>query len=176
LFTGANLAVSHGLHSCTSAIQTAVRSAYDACEVTLADTPGFDDTVKEPIDILRVIVDYLKDLREKGCTLKGVLYLHRISDPKMNGAAKRALDLFRALCGEDAMRNVIIVTTRWDRVNPGEGERRYNELQSSDFCYKPLLDQGAQMRRHSGTMESAESIIKELRFVTQPPVLCLWGS
>ena len=97
---------------------------------------------------------------ERGCTLAGVLYFHRISDPRMSGASIRNFNIFREICGDSTLQNVVIVTNKWGEVDPQLGEEREAELMRSDIFFKPVLDKGAQMARHQNTVPSAEEIIR----------------
>ena len=68
--------------------------------------------------------------------------------------------MFRELCGDSTLKNVILVTNMWDEVSPEDGQDRENQL-SSNFL-KPVLDKGAQMVRHHNTAESAHDIIRRI--------------
>lgn len=59
LVSGARLAVSDALKSCTSEVQPGEPFDLDGQTVTLVDTPGFDDTTISDTDILRKIAVYL---------------------------------------------------------------------------------------------------------------------
>ena len=39
--------------------------------------------------------------------LSGVIYMHRISDFKMGGISRRNFHMFRSLCGEKTLKNVV---------------------------------------------------------------------
>ena len=97
---------------------------------------------------------------ERGSTLAGVLYFHRISDFRMTGISRKNFSMFRKLCGDNALRNVVIVTNMWGEVDPQTGNAREAELKGEDIFFKPVLDKGAQMARHENTVPSAESIIR----------------
>ena len=97
---------------------------------------------------------------ERGKTLAGVLYFHRISDSKMTGVSRRNFDVFQKLCGDDALRSVVIVTNVWEEVNPDVGNQREAELMTEADFFKPVLSQGARMVRHESTILSAEKIIR----------------
>jgi len=71
--------------------------------------------------------------------------------------------MFRKLCGDDSMKNIVILTTMWDKVTSEEGEQREQELKSSNNVFKPLLDKGAITMRHDRTPESADKVINYLR-------------
>ena len=45
--------------SCTAEVQLANKFDLDGREVTLIDTPGFDDTSKSDAEILKIIAAYL---------------------------------------------------------------------------------------------------------------------
>ena len=68
--------------------------------------------------------------------------------------------MFRDLCGDKTLQNVVLVTNMWDDVTPENGEARENEL-SSKF-WKPVLDKRAQMVRHHNTTQSAHDIIRKI--------------
>lgn len=101
------------------------------------------------------MVRYKRDM-----TLHGVIYLHRITDNRMGGTSKRSFRLFRKLCGESTLRNVVIVTNMWDRITAAEGEAREDELRSDERFFKPALDQDAKMARHDSTISSAQETIR----------------
>ena len=92
--------------------------------------------------------------------------MHDISQNRIN---KSVLDCFKwllAVCGLQAMQNVVIVTTMWDSANThsashhSEFERREGELQTSDCCYQEAFRSGASLRRHNNTSESALAILQ----------------
>lgn len=91
-----------------------------------------------------------------------MIYLHRISDSHIGQEADQNLKYFRRLCRQEALRNVVIVTTRWEEVHRATGEEREEELSSEDSFFKPELKNGARLLRHDNTPESAEAIIKAI--------------
>jgi len=97
---------------------------------------------------------------ESGTKLAGLLYFHRISDVKMGGVSTRNFKMFRKLCGETTLKNVVVVTNMWGGVDLGVGERREAELGGSDDFFKPALAKGAQMARHENTADSAQRILR----------------
>jgi hypothetical protein len=78
----------------------------------------------------------------------------------MDGISMKNLRMFRELCGNNALQNVVIVTNRWGEVDPRFGELLEAQLARDDAFFKPVLDQGAQMTRHEDTVPSAERIIR----------------
>lgn len=84
--------------------------------VFLIDTPGFDDTYISDIDLLTSIGDWLKTSDDEKCHLSGLIYLHRISDDRVGGVARRSLTMMRNLLGDDNLQNLVLVTNRWEEV------------------------------------------------------------
>ena len=101
----------------------------------------------------------LPDRYEKGTTLAGVIYIHRISDHGLTGIAGQNFKMFCDLCGDMAMKNVVLVTNMWGNVSPEDGEARENEL--SRKISKPVFDKGARMFRHN-TVQSTHDIIRKI--------------
>ena len=98
----------------------------------------------------------------QGATLAGILYFYRISDRRMTGTLRKNFSMFLKLCGENAFKNVVVVTNMWGDVKPHVGNAREVELKEKDIFFKPVLDKGAQMARHENTAPSAQRIIRLL--------------
>ncbi len=92
--------------------------------------------------------------------LSGLIYVHRISDFRMGGVSSRNFRMFHKLCGDDTLKNVVIVTNMWGEVDQAKGEMREAELKK--FFFKPALDKGAQMLRHDNTVESTYNILRHI--------------
>ena len=76
--------------------------------------------------------------------------------------------MFRELCGESALKNVVIATNMWNEDPQDVNEAREKELRGKFF--KPALgDGGAQMVRHLNTVESARDIMRKI--VKNDPVV-----
>ncbi|EMD32135.1 hypothetical protein CERSUDRAFT_99815 [Gelatoporia subvermispora B] len=159
LVSGANFVTNDGLRSCTAEVQTSKSFALLGRQVTLIDTPGFDDTTRSDTDILKVIADYLCNAYQNEKKLSGIIYMHRISDFRMGGTSKRNFTMFRKLCGDDTLKNVLIVTNMWGEVSAEVGSAREKELAADDILFKPVLEKGARMLRHDNTLSSAHRIL-----------------
>ena len=130
--------------------------------VYLVDTPGFDDTNRSDTDVLREIAGWLNASYNNRVLLHGIIYLHRIADVRMQGSAKKNLLMFKKLCGEDALRKVVLVTTMWDKVLPREAELREKELIDTPEFWGFMVLKGSVTYRHDNTVESAVQIIERL--------------
>ncbi|KAG8835723.1 hypothetical protein FRC17_001514 [Serendipita sp. 399] len=162
LLSGSNFEVSDSLGSCTEAVQVGTPFELDGRTVYLIDTPGFDDSTKTQFDVLKDIASFLEVQYKNGVTLHGVLYLHRVSDTKMGGIARRDLRMFRQLVGSDSFSNVVIVTTMWDRIPPQQGIKSVAELSTDPGLFKPMLDKGATMMHNLNVLETAQAIVRNI--------------
>ncbi|KAH7357223.1 P-loop containing nucleoside triphosphate hydrolase protein [Rhexocercosporidium sp. MPI-PUGE-AT-0058] len=147
------------LDSCTAICQ-AIPVEIGRTKVLLIDTPGFDDSKRTDVDILTEISKLLAAQYKLGVSLKGIIYLHRITDNRYQGSSVRTLDVFREICGEKALRNVILASTRWDKVQEHEGAARETQLREKFWSY--MLDHGSKMTRYYGDRDSAHAMISQL--------------
>lgn len=70
--------------------------------------------------------------------------------------------MFRQLCGDTTLKNVIIVTNMWGEVEKQIGDARESELAGKDKFFKPALDKGAVIFRHGNTRDSALNILRQI--------------
>ena len=68
--------------------------------------------------------------------------------------------MFRELCGDKTLKNVVLVTNMWTRDPHDINEARGTELSTKFF--KPVLDKGAQLIRHHDTTQSTHDIIRKI--------------
>ncbi|KAG6331875.1 hypothetical protein ID866_7218 [Astraeus odoratus] len=158
----------HDLTSFTTQVR-AVRYPHsdDIRNIVLVDTPGFDDTYLTDTRVLRTIADWLKETYMQNVKLSGILYFHRITDPRVAGTPLRNLNMFKELCGKDNFKNVVLVTTMWDelRTDLQLGTQREEEL-VREF-WQPMIRLGSTTHRFDGTEECAWNIINSIP-VLQP--------
>ncbi|KAF8133158.1 P-loop containing nucleoside triphosphate hydrolase protein [Mycena galopus ATCC 62051] len=165
--TGAEaIAIGHGVESATSDIGQYNYFHENGRCVTFVDSPGFDDS-REGVtdtDSLRKIAVFLEAQFNQNKILSGIIYLHRITDPRMGGVSVRNLKMFRKLCGDAALKNVVVVTTRWDDVqdkDKGAMEQREKELMATPGkFFEPLMTAGGRSLRHDNTAASARRIME----------------
>lgn len=129
--------------------------------VAIVDTPGFDDTTRSDGEILHEITKFLVAQYKLGIKLKGIIYLHRITDVRMQGSALQYFEMFRRLCGQHAFENVALVTTMWGLLKDVEtGLKREDEV-IGEF-WADMITMGSYVTSFDGTRESAEGIVAQL--------------
>ncbi|RAH57074.1 hypothetical protein BO85DRAFT_373411 [Aspergillus piperis CBS 112811] len=159
LVTDQEVVIGNDLNACTQNV-TMYRCKFStSCNIWLIDTPGFDDTSRTDSEVLKEIAGWLAESFSQKVLLNGILYLHRIMDNRMPGSAKRNLFMLKKLCGKDALRNTILVTTMWDCVDPADGDRREKQLITTPEYWGDMIAAGSQTLRHDNTYESAMRLI-----------------
>jgi len=89
----------------------------------------------------------------------------------MGGTALRNNRMFRKLCGADALKNVILATTFWERVTPSEGAKREKELCSNPDFWGGMLEKGAKIMRLTRNRESGLALLEQIS-ANEKVVLC----
>jgi hypothetical protein len=131
-------------------------------DVMVVDTPGFDDDTVgvTDADTLHQITKMLVKQYEMKIRLKGIIYLQRISDNRIGHSGRRALRILQEICGDSALENVILTTTRWGENHDGRDEERETHL--LEHIWNPLLRMRAGKQRYYGTPDSAIGIVQDL--------------
>ncbi|EAQ90639.1 hypothetical protein CHGG_02574 [Chaetomium globosum CBS 148.51] len=157
--------IGHSLNSCTADIGI-YSFQYGDRTVYLIDTPGFDDTSRSDTEILKEIAFFLAAIYSKKVRLAGIVYLHRITDPRMQGSALKNLHMFQKLCGDRGLSSVVLATTMWKGLDATEegrqiGQQRSEDLQKPEF-WGVMIKRGSRIIKHDGSPESAKSIVGSL--------------
>ncbi|KAF8805168.1 hypothetical protein BYT27DRAFT_7192832 [Phlegmacium glaucopus] len=162
IITDFEIGVGHNLESCTNEVNNVRISMPELAygDLVFVDTPGFDDTNKSDVDILKMVADWLKSTYAKNILLSGLLYFHRITDNRMAGTPLKNLRMFEELCGKNSFQNVILATTMWDDIDNATGAAREEELKSK--YWRAMLDRNSTTGRFLRTRESAFALIDPL--------------
>jgi len=78
----------------------------------------------------------------------------------MQGTPLKNLRMLQALCGGNAFKKIIIVTTMWDEVDEETGATREEELKG--IFWKSMINLHASVGRFIGTRDSAFRVIAPL--------------
>ncbi|KAG8788692.1 hypothetical protein FRC12_014309 [Ceratobasidium sp. 428] len=165
--SGGTLEVGHDLQACTQDVALSNGFQVDGRDVGLIDTPGFDDTELSDTEILLRISGFLSSTSphgyEAGHKLTGIIYLHRITDDRMGAISRRTFRIFRELCGQKNLSNVLIVTNKWSNPPSEAHVKRQEQLRKDTRYFQPAIKAGAQLvrRLHKDTA-SAHDIIRML--------------
>ncbi len=128
----------------------------------MVDTPGFDDSRCTDDVIANRLLEWLRQSMQQGKKLHGIIYVHRIIDPRMQGTALSNMNMFRRLCGSDCFPNVVLVTTFWTQVDPTEGDRREKELCEIDEFWGQLVKKGSRVVRIGLDEQADQRLLLEI--------------
>jgi len=141
---------------------------HGAYEIVLIDTPGFNNTTRAETEVLKDIADWL-DITYRTSPkirLSGIIYMQALTDRWIYGSTLRNLEMFRQLCGDQPLKNVIFTTTGW-----GEAEKMGNlemavanedQLRTDPDFWQPMIKRGSRTARFENTKDSALEIILSL--------------
>lgn len=155
------VAIGHNLQACTQEVGVYLCKSRDF-NIYLVDTPGFDDTDRSDTEVLREIASWLTASYSNSIKLHGIIYLHRITDPRMQGSGMRNLHMFKRLCGDQNLSNVVMATCQWERVLEADGIERERQLKETKNFWGYMVERGSQVHRHYNTRESALKLIDSL--------------
>ncbi|GAB1312153.1 P-loop containing nucleoside triphosphate hydrolase protein [Madurella fahalii] len=128
--------------------------------VVVIDTPGFDDAGRTDAQILTEISRVLAAQYKLGAALRGIVYVHRITDIRYGASAAKTFEIVKRICGDSTLRNVMLVTSMWSQTDEDAGSRKEAELRKSFWTY--MLERGSRMSRFYGSQASAIALISQL--------------
>ncbi|KAL8826199.1 MAG: hypothetical protein Q9191_003951 [Dirinaria sp. TL-2023a] len=160
---GREMNIGHNLSSCTQECEEVPCKVGDKY-VILVDTPGFNDTERSDTEILYSLAEWMKDSYDDDILLSGIIYLHSISDARMTNSSLQNLRMFRKLCGDDNLKNVILVTTKWGITPEEDAHRRERDLTSENGFWGTMIAAGSSVRRFENSNASAKSLVEDILY------------
>ncbi|KAK0731876.1 P-loop containing nucleoside triphosphate hydrolase protein [Lasiosphaeris hirsuta] len=152
-----DVTVGHGVDPCTQD-PLAVSFDMDNQKVILIDTPGFDDSVRSDVEILKDIAKWLtREGFMNNHPLDGLIFLHPATHTVVSGNERKRARLLEKILGEDAYNRVVIATTMWENLGP-EDSAHDQRLEGS--VWNKFCEMGAQVTKHDNTKDSAHHIIR----------------
>jgi hypothetical protein len=129
----------------------------------LVDTPGLNDTALSDTDIVNTIIDWLEKTYRNNSKLNAILYLHPITDLRIQGSAIRNLRMFRKLCGDSSLKNVVLATSFWDKVTTTEGEKREQQLIIRKDFWQGMISKGCRVERLKDHRAAGLDLLRSLK-------------
>lgn len=137
----------------------------------LVDTPGFNDTNRSDTEILTALADWMKSSYHDKMLLSGIIYLHAISDTRMTHSSLQNLRMFRKLCGDHNLKNVILATTKWSVTPLEDALRREKDLTSEGGFWRTMMTAGSVVRRFENSAASAKNLVEEILDMGQKKIV-----
>ncbi|KAI9703440.1 MAG: hypothetical protein M1820_005913 [Bogoriella megaspora] len=157
-----DVSVGHALKSETQSVQ-AYSITVEGRLLTLVDTPGFDDTLRLDVDVLRDVASWMAERYQSGTLLSGIIYLFPITSVRMSGSSITGLDVFAKLVGIDSFQNISLVTTMWDLL-PDQSVGYARERDLKENFWRPFIEKGSITARSFGDRQSALNVISRAAF------------
>ncbi|MCJ1435760.1 hypothetical protein MMC27_005135 [Xylographa pallens] len=152
--------VGRDLQSCTTTLVDA-QLFLDGHTVRLIDTPGFSDTHLSDTEVLKRIASYLEGMYRAGIKLSGIVYLHKLTNDKMVGSARKNLQMYRKLVGRKGLQNVVLASTKAQLVHDRtEADHRHHQLKT--IYWKDMIDEGSKVWKYDGERETALRIVRSI--------------
>jgi hypothetical protein len=126
--------------------------------VTLIDTPGHDDTSRSDSEVLELVMFWLKKAGIEKNSVKGVIFIHRITDNRIIWHL-RSFIILKKMFGPKYLDHFVVATTMWDTVDLGSGEDRERYLKRN---IGRTIAEGVKTCRHDRKKASAEEIVRQL--------------
>jgi hypothetical protein len=137
--------------------------------VLLLDTPGFDDSVVDNFKVLDEIIShfYYTALCRDTINIRGIIFLHDISETRMCSSQKKTWDILRAFCGSPCMSSVIVGTTMWS--DEGSKKLKNEEEREKALLQRAWSETGGIVRLVDDDRDAASQIVTIL--LAKPPCL-----
>jgi hypothetical protein len=146
----------------TATCQAVGFSLIDKQVVQLVDTPGFSDTTRPDLDVLKAIVGWLQTNKAE---IAGVVHLHRIDERRFTSTHRLTFDIVRAMCGKHFYPHLVLCTTMWNKLHRdvvSEVTERESELVGADDLWNPLISRHAKYMPYTGDQASGPAIVQQL--------------
>ncbi|KAI1743882.1 P-loop containing nucleoside triphosphate hydrolase protein [Xylaria scruposa] len=162
---------SGNLNSCTQEVREYSCTHFEDVDVRLIDTPGFDDSDRSDASVLKDVSQWLGETYKQHILLHGVIYLQRITDIRMQMSSWRSLRALRNVCGNDALKNVYLATTMWEKLaTEAEGVEREGLLLEPKY-WGDMAKKGCKIHRLQNNAKSALALVRRVIDGSRPIVL-----
>ncbi|KAF2735586.1 hypothetical protein EJ04DRAFT_576067 [Polyplosphaeria fusca] len=150
----------HGLESETKSCSL-IRTRIGATTVAMLDTPSFNDDALSDADILSQISTFLTTHHPPSIRLAGIIYLHRISDPRFAHTFSRFLTLLLSICGRAALSHTALVSTMWS-AEPARHAALARDSQLQNQQWRELIEAGSHVFQFDGSRAMAQTIVGQV--------------
>lgn len=119
------------------------------------------------MEILTALADWMKRSYDDDMWLSGIISLHAISDTRMTHSSLQSLRMFRKLCGDQNLKNVVLATTKWSVTPLQDACGREKDLKSETGFWYTMMAAGSKVRRFENSAASAKDLVEEIIGVGQ---------
>ncbi|PWW75186.1 hypothetical protein C7212DRAFT_281927 [Tuber magnatum] len=143
------------------------KTILDSQEMLLVDTPGFEDNETSNLETLQKICEHILEVTNNpACVIHGAVYVHNLATSRWSAGDERTWTILKALCGDAAMGNVIVATTRWPADHKEEDYEKL-EKRNLEKYWEGIL---GTVRLAKNDVQNSRTIIRML-FRVRPKIL-----
>ncbi|KAG9856311.1 hypothetical protein KCU98_g1485, partial [Aureobasidium melanogenum] len=126
------------------------------------DTPGFNDTSLDDAAILAELATFMEFTYRADVKLTAIIYLHPITNDRLEGSALGNLSMFQKLCGPNFYPNIVLATNFWSLIDETTGRRRERRLVENGDWWGRMKDHGSQIVRLPDDREECVTLLMKL--------------
>jgi hypothetical protein len=122
--------------------------------IHLINTPGFGRDGSDAL-LLEDVAGFLNQSYLSGIQLNGIVYLHPISAPRVQGSTITCLRIIQKICGPTAQTMILLGSSMWDKEDSHTALMREQELIENPNFWGDLVDRGGKTFRFYNNNEPA---------------------
>ncbi|CAL1717179.1 unnamed protein product [Somion occarium] len=130
--------------------------------VTMFEVSTFMENIEDQRGAFEQLSSFLATRFAAGHDFAGIIWQQNISHTRVNGPEREHIALLRYLCGDHALKNLVVATRTCEDIPQEVADAREEELSLGDRIWKPALEQGARLMRDYGATKSAHDIVSAL--------------
>ena len=135
------------------------KTTLDDQEMLLVDTPGFEDNKTSNLETLQKICEYILQVANNpACVIHGAVYVHNVATSRWLAGDERTWAILKALCGDSAMGNVVVATTRWPADHEEEDYEKLEKRNLENY-WEGIL---GTVRLSKNDVQNSTSVIRML--------------
>ena len=130
--------------------------------IRLIDTPGLSSAHQSDLVALQNLAAYFAPLYSAvpSLRLNAIIYVRPIREARWTGTDSRTLEMFKQLCGDQALSSVVMVTTKWNPDFKVVEEWRHEEFKK--LYWDDMIEKGTQVFALDNGRASALRIIDSI--------------
>jgi len=135
------------------------KTTLDGQEMLLVDTPGFEDNKTSNLETLQKICEYILQVANNpACVIHGAVYVHNVATSRWLAGDERTWAILKALCGDAAMGNIVVATTRWP-ANHEEEDYEKLEKRNLENYWNGIL---GTVRLSKNDVQNSKTVVRML--------------
>ena len=147
------------------------KTTLDGQEMLLVDTPGFEDNKTSNLETLQKICEHILQVANNpACVIHGAVYVHNVATSRWLAGDERTWAILKALCGDAAMGNIVVATTRWPANHEEEDYEKLEKINLENY-WEGIL---GTVRLSKNDVQNSRTVIRMLLRVRPKTFQAQW--